>query len=1402
MDNTSIEAAQEFLTDYGVFEKTNMIRRTSDLIKRVANSGPHMVLPKNVMLHMFDNISHSDQSTDTFDETKYPFLNTKGTMKYLHHFTDLDAIDKQSLSKFSHRIYRSKLIENLKRYSIDHRKLFIPALKLDPIIGNKNVIIIENYNPLYRMLATSLRPIYQYYRYRAFMTTILQNTIKYDRQHVLVIPVPDTFTYVRSTMLAIVQSKEVSAQRLSSGDHFSFFIIDLISLLLDNNTKLSTFNQIGFRYLKTLNIMLTHKDKSIIFNIGKLASLAKTKSYVFSFIDNISRISGVNIPVTELPDENADDDQPDQDESDDVATDTQPIISVTQKQEKELQNIIQNAPDLSKEKEADKTVNSPPPDTGQTLDETPISKPDESSSFVEIDAISRVLPIGVAPSQKQIDRIAALSTKHLSITIPTSKGFTTIKEILNTPVDIKVEPTALNIHGGNDIEPSMMLTATKAFDQGYHEKLFRKDIIESVVSFKENGLFLTDYNEKNEYNSFTRVKHVKATFHDIKGKQHTINFKLPMPDSEGYYLVNGVRLSMSKQLVNIPICKISPTRVSLISNYNKTLVDKVQSSRHSLSEYLANKAGDLNIKLIPHRNTYVGITAPYDYKQLGASFGRITTETHTFFFDYHNRYEEGASGIESLAVSLEEYESKYGVLMGYVNENKQQCVFMNASNLCVIVDLRTGNIVEKDTPISSYFGEFQVPTEWCDLKILDKNLPIVFILGYRYGLTAILKNLKIKHRIVKLRETMHLKNTEIAIIFSDCKLIFDRYPLEHSYILAGFSMFPTMKNYTMLELDDKDVYYRLLSDKGMSMNYLKGIDAYFNFFIDPITKDVLQRMGEPTNTRDLLIRSIDLLVNTVDKSTSAASNFRLRSTERLPAMIYNEIARQYANYINSNFKDSSFSINTEAIFQRIIQDETMTLREDLNPIHAIKEVNRVTYSGFGGRSSEAFVARDRKYPRDAIGILAETTTDSGSVGMVTALTGNPKIKNLRGMFETDSTALNTTNILSDVALLMPNSTHNDPKRSNFSNVQITHHIPTPNLKPMRLRTGYELVIPQKTSGVFVGKAKYDGVITGIDSTLGLVSVTYSNKTTDVFEYGDIRGESSGMAVNHKIGIVPDMKVGSRFKKDDPIVYHSEFFQFDPITRQLAWCHGVPANVAIMAKDVTLEDSSMISAEFASKLKFDSIYARPITITSDMIIDNFADIGTKVAFNDSLIQLRYEDTMNVIDNVDELFDDLKQVNYRCKHEGEIVDIQVYHVAETLNESLTRFVNKVTYKARRKANVAKGTVKEASLSHVSMVPAGTRIRGVQLGDTDLLIVFHIKSSIENGIGDKIVVAGMLKSVIGRIESRPMTADTGDAIDVVFGSNSLFDRITPGELINGISDKILEKAEEDVLKMYFDE
>lgn len=266
---------------------------------------------------------------------------------------------------------------------------------------------------------------------------------------------------------------------------------------------------------------------------------------------------------------------------------------------------------------------------------------------------------------------------------------------------------------------------------------------------------------------------------------------------------------------------------------------------------------------------------------------------------------------------------------------------------------------------------------------------------------------------------------DIVIKFKDCNLVFNRYPMYQSLIMCGLDHFNTQA-YTFDEFNMKDVYYSLMEDRGIKSNYLKAVNSFFDLFMDPITKDVLQQMGEPTNVQDLLIRASVLLTTKDHKEASSIANHRIRSYEQFNAIIYNEMARAYAAYQVGRGKGNTFSVNPNAVFQRIIQNPSFTIVEDINPIQELKERAGFTFAGVGGRTSESFVVDDRRYPEDGIGIISESTVDNAKVSMNAYLTVDPTIANTRGIIDIEAlNKLSSSNVLSVTALNAPCAMHDD-----------------------------------------------------------------------------------------------------------------------------------------------------------------------------------------------------------------------------------------------------------------------------------------------------------------------------------------------------------------------------------------
>ena len=892
-------------------------------------------------------------------------------------------------------------------------------------------------------------------------------------------------------------------------------------------------------------------------------------------------------------------------------------------------------------------------------------------------------------TEKQKERYIALVNQVSDLQINNK----TISQYMDASKDMGLEDSTL-VNQITVPEKSAATSKLDSYSQKYNEVLLYADTASVVSSFMAQGLIPVEIVEKPIRNELTNSIEYTVRYEEIGTfKKHTVKFTMPVIDSEDVCLINGVRKKLKKQIINVPICKLSETRVSLVSNYNKTIVERKLSKNRNYLSYitaLLNKGIEVKALSCEYGNAIIGMPVAYEYATLASKYLSITltgttktTSPLVLCFDHHNR-------LQTLKVPENKYnvvlklEQHFGVLIGTIlNDNTY--LFINQDNY--ITALTTGNTVVEDVPtsiaeyITTYISSvetvsIQQPVEYVNLKILDKQFPMGFILAYKLGLRPLLSYLKVKYKVIDKRtknllytdETVgditndkvvydpplpydqlpdHLKedpahawrattgieliheeptyeefqrikdnwnamtveqksisdtqcieltgmtnlefaasielkmrakniknlhhvdelklhpdefiitgsaaaiihgyttpNTDIDIVvrphvvkrlvesgmitknetgmaysnkygtvdisstmlnrgilsdkefdkllkativvdgkypmmdmkpliefykelyaitakpkhsrvleylssqvdtsrnksavvkytketntiqipFKDVILVVDRYPLLHSFIIAGWTSFKT-NNYYLEELDSRDVYFQILLDHKYSVNYLKGIDAFFELFIDPITKDVLAKMKEPTDVLDLLIRAVDMLTNLHTIEPSSVANHRIRGYEQFNAILYNELSRQYATYLNNRSSGATFSINTEAVYQRIIMNQSFSIAEDINPIHNLKEKTSITFAGVGGRSADSFVVDDRRYPKDGVGVISEATVDSGKVAINAQLSTAPNISNARGIIlPEEERVIASGTVISPAVLLMPFSDRDD-----------------------------------------------------------------------------------------------------------------------------------------------------------------------------------------------------------------------------------------------------------------------------------------------------------------------------------------------------------------------------------------
>lgn len=714
-------------------------------------------------------------------------------------------------------------------------------------------------------------------------------------------------------------------------------------------------------------------------------------------------------------------------------------------------------------------------ETANTVDNFTASFTEETDAAMDefIDNDEQLTP-------KQVAFYKQLGRKYEKLTL----DGVSLKEILTTPDDLSLADTKLgaNVVGDNPLDPSIANCSLTAYDEAYMRSTYRKQFVGAITAFRKQGLFLTDLKQELYQDPINCVNIYTLKFTDIRGKSSTIRLRLPKVDRHNRFKIDGIQKVLKKQRINLPIVKISETEVSISSNYNKCRVIRDVTKAHGYDGYMTGlldqKRSSATVVLGKfHTNAPIS----YEYSILADRYSSISfkgsDERHyDLYFDYNHRQTHflGKPKI------FERCEEEYGTFFGTVNDD---CLFVDINNEVRTVSPTGAELVDRPVTTIANLCKLalrpgqkydKVQSEYVNLVTLDGKFPLVFVLAYRFGLRHMLDYMNVKYTIID-RESKEIvsenvgtasfganidtildtngepiegtdwikiagqedlsdnvkykrKDTDIAIKFKDRILYFNRYPLTHSLILAGLDLYDLSK-YELSEFEGKEVYYQILLDCDMSMNYIKGLDSFFDLFIDNMTYNVLKAMHEPTNMRDLLIRATQLLTTTDVRDAASNYNFRIRGYEQFNAIIYNEMSRAVAKYQANKSRANTFSINPEAVYLRIVQNQAVIPTDCANPLQDIKETADMTFTGIGGRDAESFVIDDRKFTSDSTGTMAIDTNDTGKVGLQAQLSLNSGISNTEGILSTRPIdSLQPADVLSIHSLTFPFATHDDSKR--------------------------------------------------------------------------------------------------------------------------------------------------------------------------------------------------------------------------------------------------------------------------------------------------------------------------------------------------------------------------------------
>lgn len=990
-------------------------------------------------------------------------------------------------------------------------------------------------------------------------------------------------------------------------------------------------------------------------------------------------------------------------------------------------------------------------------------------------------------SAAEYRRLVALSDAYTKLPDPYGNAKNLAEAVKIDTNDLKVDATRLVASMPGVMDETMLHSSLTDMDHAYLTKILPKDIGNAVLQVQKGGVAVTGYQVEEHRDAVNHyVKHsVQLT--PVKGRATTIHFRVPKVNENGLFLANGTQYRMSRQWCDIPIRKVNPSTVALTSYYGKTFVTRSEKKVSNWADWIIREikvrgmdpandsVTDMMLADVSEPNHHV----PRIYSTLATAFRSFTMGPNRFLFDYDSR--EGLVDAET----LKKVEGKHFLLAGM--QGKKSPIVLGADNVFYVVK---GDDVEPLGTMDEVLGleSTKAPREVAEIKIGGKLIPVGIFLSFQLGFQNLLKILGVQpSRTLLQGEQARLAADEYLITFEDERLVFTRGHDRASLVLQGIATYnDVLANYARYHYDKRAIYYNVMERQRLGVRIIREMELMADMFVDAITKEILEDRKEPTTFVGLVLMACDLLTTDWSPDEVDTEYQRLRGYERFAGAVYAELVRAIRQHRARGTANVPLEVNPNAVWNAIVGDPSNRLVEESNPVHELKGVEEVTYSGTGGRSGRSMVGRNRLFHPNDQGIISESTKDSGDVAITTYTTANPQITSLRGMTKRyDRKTTGASSVLSTSALLAPASTMDDPRRTGFISIQNSSTTHVKHQRPSPIRTGYEKVIGLRTSDLYHAAARQDGKVTKMNRHA--IEVTYKDGTVKAVELGRRFGAVAGITVPHDI--VTELKVGDAVKQGDTIAYNRFFFEPDPLDPQHAlWKQGVLMNVALMESNETLEDSSAISQEASRLLETQLTKIRDVVVTKEQAVHHVLPVGTKVDVDSILCTLEDPITADQTLFDEPSLDTLKLLasnNPKAKMAGVLEKIEVFYNvadAEDLSPSLQEIAHTSDLERKRKA-------RELHVPYTSgKVTSDLRLDGNPLQVGEVVIRFYVTVDVPQSVGDKLVVGNQLKSVVGRVLDGENQTDEGQPIDVLFSHQGLEARIVESPFLMGTTNVIL--------------
>lgn len=596
-------------------------------------------------------------------------------------------------------------------------------------------------------------------------------------------------------------------------------------------------------------------------------------------------------------------------------------------------------------------------------------------------------------SNVDIKKKEALKSKQDELTFDDNSKKTTLKSILTEDENISIEEEDVPVEN-KVIFDNLKKNKIKDFDDAYMKKNYKNDIMKTLMAFnndEELPLFIDSIKIENTSTDLTLKNTYTIVYKDTKNVKHTVTIDLPIIIDNNYIYVNGSKKLIQKQLISKPITKIAPDKVQIASDYNKYFITRFGSklseetevikkivTNPDVSKYITSDR-NFGFKLGDISGSNIGNKVNIYYSHLSNVLFSIYSDKYIIEFDYFKLInlteKENNISYDSKLAKLNDYDKdKYHIagyyrdksalilierennnVIRYNKENEINYVRLGINlNEFILLNMIRYNFTEEGV---NYIKNISRPKSlvYNRMKISGKDIPLIIILGYQYGLLPVLERYGMEYVFTSTNKKSDIiSGMTMKIRFKNGYLYYDSSRVRNSLLLSGLNMLPT-EDYDIKDFEKLgEPYIDYFSDAFGSRNTGKGITNNLNLFLDPKTKTILEKLNLPTNMLDILLYANSLLESNDYKNNNDMNNFRLRGTEQVNAILYKLLADAYRKYkdTSKNGNPIKVSLQQDILLKKLVENQTVDEASDLNPSLELEKISSVTYKGVGGVNSD------------------------------------------------------------------------------------------------------------------------------------------------------------------------------------------------------------------------------------------------------------------------------------------------------------------------------------------------------------------------------------------------------------------------------------------------------------------